>query len=108
MTILASGQVAATKTPIFEVLEHDVIDHTRVVVSKIRFFNTSAMLQIVKLYFTEFSGISRVVESFDLHQNKGEDFLGAGASIELKRGDAIEAETTTADAVNFFVTGRRF
>ncbi len=108
MTILANGQVAMTKAPIFEVLDHDVIEHTKVAITKISFFNTSAMLQTVKLYFTKFAGPSREVGNFVLQQDKGEEFLGTGASVELERGDAIEAETSDADAVNYFVIGRRF
>lgn len=107
MTILADGQVATTKSTIFEVKGADVLPTEKVDVEKITFFNENVLEQTAILSIKAFSGVSRVLRQFKLLQNEGGEYLEPGESLPLENGDILEAKTTTANAVNFVVFGTR-
>ena len=107
MTILANGQIATIKSTIFEVKDGDVLPTEKVTVEKITFFNENALEQTAILSIKIFSGTSRVIRQFKLLQNEGGEYLEPGESLPLENGDSLEAQTTTASAVNFVVFGSR-
>lgn len=107
MTILASGQLPVTKATIFEVKGANVLPTEKTTVEKITFFNENALEQTAILSIKIFSGTSRVLRQFKLLQNEGGEYLEPGESLPLDNGDILEAQTTTASAVNFVVFGIR-
>ena len=107
MTILASGQLAVTKATIFEVKGADVLRTTKANIEKVTFFNENAAEQTAILFVKERFGSSRKIRQFKLLQNEGGEYLEPGDDLPLEIGDSLEAETTTASAVNFVVFGSR-
>ncbi len=105
MTILADGQVSTTKAIIFEVGDSAVLDTTKALIEKIVMFNENATVQTVDLFVKKRFGVSRQVRQFTLQQNAGGEYLEPGESLPIDIGDEIEAQTTTAAAVNFVVFG---
>jgi len=107
MTILAEGQIAITQSTIFEVKDTSVLQITKADVNKVTFFNTSPITQTAILYVKKFDGIARKLRQFILRENEGGEYLEPGDKLELDHGDVLQAETTTADVVNFVVFGIR-
>jgi len=107
MTILASGQVATTKVTIFKVTDTDILNTGRALIDKITFFNENVVEQTAILFVKERFGSSRKIRQFKLLQNDGGEYLEPGDNLAMEIGDSLEAETTTASAVNFIVFGLR-
>ena len=107
MTILASGQLKVVPTTIFEVSGADVLDTEKASIEKVTFFNENAAEQTAILFVKERFGSSRKMRQFKLLQNEGGEYLEPGDNLPLEIGDSLEAETTTANAVNFVVFGSR-
>jgi len=106
MTILTDGQVATVKATIFEVGQTSILPGD-VTIQKITLFNASAVEQTAILYIKERFGTSRKLRQFKLLENEGGEYLEPGETLPLQNGDSLEAETTTAAAVNFVVFGKR-
>ncbi len=107
MAILANGQVATSKATIFEVADTDILNTERILIDKVTFFNENIAEQTAILFVKERFGSSRKIRQFKLLQNEGGEYLEPGDSLSLEIGDSLEAETTTASAVNFVVFGSR-
>lgn len=107
MSILADGQVSTTKTTIFEVGDSAVLDTEIAVVEKITLFNTSAVEQTAAIFVKTAFGVSRQLRQFILLENEGGEYLEPGESLPLEMGDEIEAQTTSAGAVDFVIFGTR-
>jgi len=107
MTVLAMGKVSDTKSDIFEVTRFDVYKGSKIDVTKITFFNTNAADQTVILYLIDNSGTEAEIVRFELLQNERGECLEPSELLDLENGDRIQAETTTADAVNYVVYGNR-
>jgi len=107
VAILADGQVDISKATIFEVTGADVLNTTNAIVDKITLFNTNSTKQTALLYIQKFSETSRELRQFQLKQNEGGEYLEPGEMLELENGDVLQAETTTAAAVDFVVFGTR-
>ncbi len=105
MTILASGQLKVVPTTIFEVTGTDVRLFTRVVVRKVEFYNTMAEIQTVDLRIVQFSKSPLRIHQFKLHQDEPGEYPESGEFFELNNGDAIEAQASDDDVVNFIVFG---
>lgn len=105
MTILANGQVATTKSTIFEVEDPSSGGSGKVNVKKITLFNTNSTAQTAIIFIKERNGTSKILRQFGLEENDGGEYLEPGEELPLDNGDAIEAETTTAGAVDFVVFG---
>ena len=107
MAILANGQIATTKSTIFKVEGADVLNIEKASIEKVTFFNEDAAEQTASLFCKERFGVSRKIRQFKLLQNEGGEYLEPGDDLPLEIGDSLEAETTTASAVNFIVFGSR-
>ena len=107
MAILANGQVATSKATIFEVADTDILNTERILIDKVTFFNENIAEQTAILFVKERFGSSRKIRQFKLLQNEGGEYLEPGDNLPLEIGDSLEAETTTASAVNFVVFGSR-
>lgn len=107
MTILANGQVATTRAIIFKVTDADILNTERTLIDKVTFFNENIAEQTAILFVKERFGSSRKIRQFKLLQNEGGEYLEPGDNLPLEIGDSLEAETTTASAVNFVVFGLR-
>ena len=116
MAILADGRIktAATQEVIFAVgptddldltFDTDVIDFDRVTINKVTIFNNIQTIQTVILYVRRKFGEFRKLRQYVLMQNESAEYLEGGAVLSLRPGDVLEAETTTADAVDFVVYG---
>ena len=107
MSILANGQVPVAKTTIFEVGDGNIrpVDGARI--EKITLFNTNPAQQTAIIFIKERNGTSRQLRQFQLLENEGGEYLEPGEFLPLKNGDVIEAQTTTASAVDFVVFGER-
>ncbi len=105
MSILADGQVEITKATIFEIGESSVLRITSAVVDKITLFNTDPLAQTAVLFVKKRFGVSRQIRQFILQQNEGGEYLEPGEKLTLDIGDVIEANTTTASAVDFVIFG---
>lgn len=101
MSILANGQVEISQTTIFEVAS----GVETATVTKVSFFNTSSITQIVILYLQKKFDSSIEQARFELLENERAEYLEPGETLPLDNGDLLEAETTTASVVNFSVFG---
>lgn len=97
--VLADGQLATTKTQLYTA-PADTVAY----VKRMSIFNTNAAQQTIVVYINA-SGTSRKWRRYVLEQNESADLLDAGDSLILEAADKIEAETTTATAVDFFIMG---
>lgn len=105
MAILASGQLKVVPTTIFKVTGTDVRSFTRVFVRKVEFYNTVPEVQTVDVRIVDFSKSPLRTRRFVLQKDECGEYLESGEFIELDNGDAIEAESTSDDVVNFIVFG---
>jgi hypothetical protein len=68
-------------------------------------FNTNAATQTIDVWLRRSGGSARRIHRAVIAQNESVEFLDQGETIELSAGDTIEAQTTTASAVDYIVTG---
>jgi len=96
---LAQGNLATTKTTLYTVPAVTVA-----FIKSLTLFNDNAAEQTV-LLFLNTGGGSRKWRRFVLAQNESAKAIEPGGQIILKAADIIEAQTTTASAVPFTLTG---
>jgi hypothetical protein len=97
--VLAEGQLATTKGTLYTVPAL-----TTAYVKWFSLFNTNAAQQTIIIYIKP-GATSRKIRRYVIAQNASVDVLQHGESIVLEAGDLIEAETTTATAVDYVITG---
>lgn len=97
---LADGQVASSVGAIYT-----CPGSTVAFIKQVSFFNNSATPQTVVVSVTRLTSSARKLMQFTLNQNEVGYLVGPGSSIELSAGDTINAVTTTATQVDYFVTG---
>lgn len=68
-------------------------------------YNENATLQTIQLWLFPNGGAAELYKQLQLAQNESADILEHGESITLTPGDAIQAVTTTAAAVDYHFTG---
>lgn len=107
MAILASGQVAATKSTIFEVSDADILNTTKADIKKVSLFNTGSSEETAILFVKEKNGTSHQLRQFKLLQNENGEYLEPGESLPMDDGDVLQALTTSAATVDFVVFGTR-
>ena len=93
--LLAEGQLAIVKTAVYT-----APGATSAYVRTIKLFNTNAITQTINVYIS--TGTSRQTYRLSLQQNET-GYIDD--RITLETGDLIEADTTTATAVDFTVHG---
>lgn len=98
---LADGQVADTTGTIYTVPASTVA-----IIKSMTFYNTNATGQTLNLYVTRSGGTRRQLhQESSLAQYGTVDYLSGGEVLVLSAGDVIEADTTTASAVDYLITG---
>ena len=97
---LADGQLATSPTAIYTVPGGALCAY----VKRIALYNTNAAEQTV-LVSVNMTGTSRRWRRYVLAQNESVDLLDHGDVLHLGPADTLIASTTTAAAVDFFVTG---
>lgn len=97
--VLADGQLPSTQGAIFTGPAVTVT-----YVKRISLFNTNAAQQTIDLYLNV-SGSARRWRRYVLNQHESAEVLETGDAIVLEAGDTIEAITTTASAVDYYVCG---
>lgn len=98
---LADGQVASTKGTIYTVPAGK-----RALVNFIRFVSTTATVQTINVYVKRSGSTSRRLMRFaNVQQWEAVYPLQPDEEITLSAGDVIEADTTTATAVDYFISG---
>ena len=107
MAILASGQVAATKSTIFEVADADILKTTKADIEKVSLFNTGSGEQTTTLFVTEKNGSSRQLRQFKLKENESGEYIEPGDSLPMEHGDILQAQTSAAGLVDYVVIGTR-
>ena len=95
--VLADGQVASTKGTLYT-----VPGATIAYVYNIRLCNTNAVVQDIDVFLNT-SGTSRQIARISLAQWESADVLSQ--PMHLAAGDLIEADTITASAVDYIITG---
>jgi hypothetical protein len=95
--VLAAGKLPASKTTLFTAAAR-----TKVVFGS--FHNTQATIQTLVIYLKP-ANDSLIVERQTLVQNGRVYFPCDGAFFWLETGDVIEGQTTTAGAVDYFISG---
>lgn len=76
------------------------------VIRSFNLFNTHADAQTINLYITESGGTRRqLYRSASTVQYARIAFLGSGECLILSSGDTIDADTTTASAVTYYLGG---
>jgi hypothetical protein len=91
------GQLPTTKTVLYTVPE-DAVAY----VKQISIYNTNAAAQTVKFYVKP-GATSRTWRRYSLNQDESAELLDQNQVLMLDEGDSIEAETTTASAVDCFI-----
>ena len=107
MAILASGQVAATKSTIFEVTDADILDTTEALILKVSIFNTGSSEQTTTLFVKEKNSTSRQLRQFKLKENESGEYIEPGDSLPMDHGDVLQAQTSAAGLVDYVVIGNR-
>lgn len=97
-TVVYEGQLAITKTVLYTVPE-DVNAY----IKQISIYNTNAAAQTVKFYVKP-GATSRTWRRYVLNLDESAELLDQNQVLLLQAGDQIEAETTTASAVDCFIT----
>jgi len=101
MSDLADGQVSDVLAELYSV----PLTKATASVANILFFNTSATTQIIVLFYQSRFGTARQIGRFELLENERGEYVEVGDTLEMGIGDAIQAQTTTASVVNFFIFG---
>jgi len=94
--LAADGQLATSTAAIYT-----VPTNTAAYVRTMKFHNTNAATQTVNLFING-SGTNRKTYRFQLLQN---DTAVVDDAYTLEAGDSIQADTTTASAVDFSIHG---
>lgn len=94
---LADGQVATSTGAIYT-----CPSSLNVRVRYITFFNTNVTSQTLNLYITRNGGTRRQLRQESIAQNADVEI---DRPISLSPGDVLEADTTTASAVDYFICG---
>lgn len=95
--VLAAGKMPASKTTLFTATAR-----TKVVFGS--YHNTSAVLQTLVVYLKP-ANDSLIVERQTLTQNSRVYFPCDGAFFWMESGDLIEGQTTTAGAIDYYISG---
>lgn len=96
-TSLANGQIATTQAAIFTATDLTYV-------KKVILFNSNAATQTVRLWINP-TGTARRWRQFVLAQNESAEVTEHGEALILESGDTIEADTTTAAAVDYVLCG---
>lgn len=114
MPILADGTIPTAREVVFTVgptddldltFDTDIVNFEKVIINKITLFNKIQTIQTIILYVRRKFGAFRKLRQYVLMQNESAEYLQGGEILSLQPGDVLEAETTTADAVDFVVYG---
>lgn len=97
---LADGQLSDSQGAIYTVPAS-----TTAYVRNLFLYNTNAATQTITLYLQRSGGTSREFRSLTLAQYESASVIADEQAILLSTGDEIEAVTTTATAVNYFIGG---
>lgn len=97
--VLAEGQLPTSKTALYTVPASTVA-----YVKLFDMLNTNAAQQTIIIYLNT-AGTSRSYGRAILEINEFASVLSDSETIELQAGDTIEAQTTTASAVDYTITG---
>ena len=97
--VLGEGQLPTTKGTLYTVPVAAVT-----YVKRISFFNDNAAAQTIIVYVKP-GATSRKWRRYVLEQNEAVDLLDHGDALILEAGDTIEAQTTTATAVDYLLMG---
>lgn len=97
---LADGQLAITQTVLYTVPAL-----TTCYVKRFSIFNTNAAEQTVEVWINPSGSAARRWRRYVLAQNESADMLDDSDALLLPPGAKIEARTTTASAVDYFVMG---
>lgn len=73
-------------------------------VKEFTLINEDSAAQTILIYVNR-SGENRFWKRFELNQNEAADVLTDGQTMLLEEGDTIVAETTSADAVHYTLSG---
>ena len=96
---LADGQVATSTGTIYT-------SSGTTILKSVTFFNTNATGQDINVFVTRNGGTRRqIARSTGLAQYATYYFLTDGEVLVLSDGDILEANTTTATAVDYLITG---
>lgn len=98
---LADGSVPTSKAAIFT-----APSGVTVYVKSLTLFNMNPTTQVVIVYLRR-TGTSRAVRRYELEQFQSAEVVASSGSWILESSDAIEAQATTAGAVDFTVSGVR-
>ena len=102
---LAEGQVDTSASAIYTAPQRTSRDGARTTdVDSLIFFNENAATQTIIVYHLQGGGSNRKIARFVLAQNE-RAVMEQGDLPRIKLGDQILAETTTASAVNYYVSG---
>ncbi len=96
---LADGQLAATKGTIYT-----TPTSKQTVINRVRLVNTNSTTESVNLYLKTSGGSSRNLIPVDT-QLKAGYLLVMDDVVTMEAADVIEGDTTTADKVNYIVSG---
>ena len=97
---LADGQVASSVGSIY------TSTGVKTIVKSATFFNTNATAQTLNVYVTRSGGTRRqLYRDASMAQYTSFDLLSQGEVLVLSAGDSIDADTTTASAVDYVITG---
>lgn len=108
MAILAEGTIPVVQAVIFRTgvdPNTDVINFERLNITKITMFNNIQTQQTIILSVRKKFGVFRKLRQYQLKINESAEYLQAGEVLPLRPGDDLQAETTTAGAVDFVVYG---
>lgn len=97
--VLADGQLPTTQGAILTGAAATVT-----YVKRISIFNTNAASQTIDVWLNV-SGTPRRWRRYVLDQNESAELLEHGDAIVLEASDTIEAVTTTASAVDYYICG---
>jgi hypothetical protein len=95
---IADGQVATSWAAIFTAA-------AKVIIKSCDFLNTNAAQQTIEVGVTRSGSSRRIVGRAVLDQNEKYALVSDGEALVLSSGDTLDAQTTTATAVDFTVTG---
>ena len=96
---LGDGQVATTWANIL------APSGQKMMVKSLDMVNTNAASQTVEMRITRSGSSARVWPRAVLEQNEAVKFLSDGEVLVLSDGDVLQAQTTTATAVDWTATG---
>jgi hypothetical protein len=97
--VLADGQLPRTQGTLFTGPAVTVT-----YVKRISLFNTNAAAQTIQLWLNV-GGTPRKWRRYVLNEDESAEVLETGDAIILEAGDTIEAITTTASAVDYYICG---